>query len=150
MLTRRTFLSATAIGAATMAALPALAHDVAVYTKGGVAIGGYDPVAYFTEAKPVKGSAAHSVEHDGAIWHFASAENAATFAGAPAKYAPQYGGYCAYAVSEGYTAKTDPDAWSVHEGKLYLNYNRSVRRRWSRDIPGRVSAADANWPGLLH
>jgi YHS domain-containing protein len=115
----------------------------------GVAVGGYDPVAYFTEGKPVKGSAEFTLEHGGVTWRFASAEHRATFEVDPAKYAPQYGGYCAYAVANGYTEKAEPDAWTIHDGKLYLNFDKSVQAIWEKDIPGYVEKADANWPGVL-
>lgn len=119
-----------------------------VYSEDGVALGGTDPVAYFTEGKPVQGSPAHSYDHDGATWHFASAETRDAFAADPERYAPKYGGYCAWAVSQGYTAKTDPDAWRIVDGKLYLNYNKAVQQRWEGDIPGNIAKGDANWPGL--
>ena len=115
----------------------------------GVAVGGYDPVAYFTEGKPVKGSQDFTLQHEGATWRFSSAENRAAFEADAARYAPQYGGYCAYAVSKGYTAKAEPDAWTIHDGKLYLNFDKSVRTLWEKDIPGYVKKADANWPGVL-
>lgn len=115
----------------------------------GVAVGGFDPVAYFTEQKPVKGNPAIALDHDGAKWYFASEANREAFRLEPAKFAPQYGGYCAWAVSQGYTAKGDPNAWTVNDGKLYLNYNDGVRRDWSKDIPGHVTKADKNWPKVL-
>lgn len=115
----------------------------------GVAVGGYDPVGYFTEGKPVKGSEEFTLRHDGATWRFASAENRASFEADPVKYAPRYGGYCAYAVANGYTAKAEPDAWTIHDGKLYLNFDKSVQALWEKDIPGYVTKADANWPGVL-
>jgi YHS domain-containing protein len=115
----------------------------------GVAVGGYDPVAYFTERRPVKGSPEFTLEHEGATWRFASAANRDAFKADPAKYAPQYGGYCAWAVASGYTAKGDPEAWTVSGGKLYLNYNQSVRRGWEQDILGNVKKGDANWPRVL-
>lgn len=114
------------------------------------AIRGHDPVAYFTTGEPTKGSDQHSFEWNGATFKFANAANRDTFAANPEKYAPQYGGYCAYAVSEGYTATTDPEAWTVYQGKLYLNYSLGVRERWSEDIPGRIAKADTNWPGVLN
>ena len=77
---------------------------------------------------------------------FASAASRDAFRAAPAKYAPQYGGYCAYGMASGYKAPIEPDAWTIVEGKLYLNYNLSVRSRWSADIPGYIGKADANWP----
>ena len=152
MISRRTFLSVTAaaLPAVTLAPMPATAGTDPVFSRRGAAINGYDPVAYFTQGAPVKGDTAHVSMHDGAEWRFASADNKTKFDADPAKYAPQYGGYCAYAVSEGYTAKTDPDAWSIVDGKLYLNYSLNVRELWRQDIPGRISAADANWPGVLN
>lgn len=115
----------------------------------GVAVGGYDPVTYFTDGKPVKGSKDLTTEYKGATWRFASAANRDAFQADPAKYAPQYGGYCAYAVSKGSTAKGDPQAWTVHGGKLYLNFDKRVRATWAKDIPGNVKKADANWPAVL-
>ncbi len=151
MTSRRAFLGLMAtVPAAAMLARPAFAAEPNVYQTGGVAINGFDPVAYFTEEKPVEGSASFTSDHDGATFQFASAENKAMFDADPAKYAPQYGGYCAFAVANGYTAKTDPDAWSVYEDKLYLNFSKGVRRRWSRDIPGNIAKGDANWPEVLN
>jgi len=115
----------------------------------GVAINGYDAVAYFTEEKPIKGSEAFTHSWNGAIWRFASAQNRDAFAGEPGKFAPQYGGYCAYAVASGYTAKTEPEAFSIVGGKLYLNYSTQVRQLWSKDISGYVAKADAHWPKVL-
>ena len=112
----------------------------------GVAVAGYDPVAYFTEKKPVQGKADITLEHDGATWRFASAANRDAFKTNPAKYQPQYGGYCAWAVASGYAAKGDPEAWTISGGKLYLNYNKSVQSNWEKDIPANVRKADANWP----
>ena len=116
---------------------------------GGVAIDGYDPVAYFEQGEPVEGSRSHTHEWQGATWRFANAENRDRFAAEPEKYAPQYGGYCAWAVSQGKTAGIDPDAWKIVDGKLYLNYNAKIQKRWEGDIPGNIAAADSNWPTLL-
>ena len=85
----------------------------------------------------------------GATWRFASAANRTAFEMNPKAYAPQYGGYCAYAVSRGYTAKIEPDAWRIVDGKLYLNYSRSVRTHWAADVPGNIAKANANWPAVL-
>jgi hypothetical protein len=115
----------------------------------GVAVGGYDPVAYFTEKKPVAGSKDITLEHQGVMWRFASIANRDAFKADPDKYAPQYGGYCAWAVSQNYTAKGDPNAWTISNGKLYLNYNKSVQSTWEKDIPGNVTKGDTNWPGVL-
>ncbi len=133
-----------------MAAAPALALDPVNTTFfGSVAIEGYDPVAYFTEGKPVKGNKKHSLEYEGANWRFASAENRALFEADPQKYAPQYGGYCAWAVSQGYTAGIEPEAWTIHEGKLYLNYSKKVRAQWLEKRDALIEAGDENWPRLL-
>lgn len=116
---------------------------------GKVAIKGYDPVAYFSEARPVKGSKQHSTEWMDATWRFISAENLQAFTAEPQRYAPQYGGYCAWAVSQGDTADIDPEAWRIVEGKLYLNYNKEIQARWEADIEGHIEAADEQWPRLL-
>lgn len=123
----------------------------AVFTElvKGVAVGGHDPVAYFTVGKPVAGDPEITLTHDGAVWRFASEANREAFRADPAKYAPQFGGYCAWAVANGYTAKGDPNAWTVSNGKLYLNYNKSVQKGWEQDIPGNVRKGDANWPTVL-
>ncbi|MEQ9260728.1 MAG: YHS domain-containing (seleno)protein [Roseovarius sp.] len=149
MPTRRSFLATAAALPLAALALPALAEEPAIHARDGAAIGGYDPVAYFTEGAPVEGSPEHSTMWNGAEWRFASAENKATFEADPEAYAPQYGGYCAYAASQGYVASTSPDAWSVHEGKLYLNYSRRVQRIWEKDKPGFIAQADTNWPAPL-
>ena len=114
-------------------------------TKDG-AINGYDPVAYFTEGKPVKGNKEFVHSWNNAEWHFASKKNQEDFAQNPEKYAPQYGGYCAFGCSEGHKAPTDPDAWTIVDNKLYLNYDTSVKALWSKDIPGHIKKADSNWP----
>ncbi|MGH6797274.1 MAG: YHS domain-containing (seleno)protein [Roseiarcus sp.] len=120
----------------------------AVNASSGFAIGGYDPVAYFTDGKPAKGSFLYQYRWHDATWLFASAELRDAFTAAPEKYAPQYGGFCAYAVSHNSTADIDPAAWSIVDGKLYLNYNKVVRVLWNQDIPGHIAAGDKNWPGL--
>lgn len=127
----------------------ALASTPEIYAEGGIAINGHDPVAYFTDARPVRGNPALSHDWKGATWHFASAQARARFAADPEAFAPRYGGWCAYAVARGYTATTSPNAWHIHEGRLYLNYNRAVRALWLRDVPGEIARADANWPGVL-
>lgn len=109
------------------------------------AIRGYDPVAYFTEERPVKGSSEFTTDHNGATWHFSSKENKALFDGNPEKYSPQYGGYCAYGMANGFVVSTDPDAFSLVDGKLYLNYSLSVRKTWLKDVPGNIKSADENW-----
>jgi hypothetical protein len=114
----------------------------------GVAVKGYDPVAYFEQSKPVKGSPGITHEWNGAIWRFASSHSRDLFIADPGKYAPQYGGYCAWAVSNNYTADTDPTAWKIIDGKLYLNYDKSVQKKWEPEASKRIVNADRNWPGL--
>ena len=126
-----------------------LAQKPPVFSDRNGAIRGHDPVAYFDRKGPVKGSKQFSHPWRGATWYFASAENRDKFAAEPERYAPQYGGYCAYAVAQGYTADIDPLAWSIVDGKLYLNYSLRVRERWNKDIPGYISKADASWPAVL-
>ena len=127
----------------------AFAQKPPVYSDASGAIRGYDPVAYFTEGRPVKGSKQFTHRWNGAEWRFASEQNRARFAATPEKYAPQYGGYCAFGVAGGYAVKIEPDAWSVVDGKLYLNYDRSVQASWRKDPPGFIRKGDANWPGVL-
>lgn len=132
------------------AAAPVFAKEP-VYQSflGGVAINGHDPVAYFDDGAPVEGSSSFEHEWNGATWRFASAENRDRFAAEPEAYAPQYGGYCAWAVSQGYTASTDPEAWKIVDGKLYLNYSKGVQKQWEADEAGNITKADGNWPRVL-
>jgi YHS domain-containing protein len=116
-----------------------------IFVKDNAAINGYDAVAYFTERKPVKGSSDFSVQYKGATWLFANKLNAGLFKADPEKYEPQYGGYCAFGCSRGYKAKTSPDAWTIVNGKLYLNYNMDVRETWNKDQQGYIKKADVNW-----
>lgn len=133
-----------------LAAAPAAAlSPVNKSLLGGVAIDGYDPVAYFSEGRPVEGSKEWSHDWNGATWRFASAANRDLFAKEPERYAPQYGGYCAWAVANGYTADIEPEAWTIRDGKLYLNYSLQVRDKWMGDVPGHIAKGDANWPKLL-
>ena len=117
-----------------------------IFVKDKAAIGGYDVVAYFKEGKPVKGNGNFPVSYKGAIWLFSNKANADAFKAMPDKYEPQYGGYCAYGCSQGHKAKTEPDAWTIVDGKLYLNYNTDVKAKWSKDRPGYIKKADENWP----
>ncbi len=129
---------------------PAAAKDpVSTGTFSSLAISGWGPVAYFTQGAPVKGSGSLEYKWNGATWRFSTPENLASFKTDPEAYAPQYGGYCAWAVSQGYTASSDPAAWRIVDGKLYLNYGTSVQRTWVEDIPGNIARANANWPKVL-
>lgn len=128
---------------------PAVAAAPEIFEIGGVAIRGYDPVGYFIDAKPVEGSTQHQVKWMGAVWRFANPANMYAFEMNPHGYAPQYGGYCAYAMAQGSVATTVPEAWTVHENKLYLNFSTGVRQVWQEDIPGHIVAADRYWPAAL-
>jgi YHS domain-containing protein len=125
-------------------AIPVLAGEF--YEKDRVALRGYDPVAYFKEGRPVKGSSEHRAEHGGAVFHFASKANRDAFAANPASYAPQYGGFCAFGVAGGYKAAIDPAAFTIVKDRLYLNYSKGIQKQWSADIPGMVAKGDRNWP----
>jgi YHS domain-containing protein len=110
-----------------------------------LAIRGYDTVAYFKEGKALEGSEAFTFSWHGMTWYFSSKENRDLFAASPEKYAPQYDGYCAWAMTEARKARTDPEVWKIVDGKLYLNCSRSAYEKWSRDIPGNIEKADTNW-----
>lgn len=143
------FLSCLSLAVLALAPLAARAEKPVNTTLFGVAIKGYDPVAYFVDGKPVPGTSDFAFDWNGATWRFASAAHRDAFKVAPEKYAPQYGGFCAWAVSQGYTAGINPEAWKIENGKLYLNYNLEVQKKWAGDIPGHIAKADVNWPKLL-
>ncbi len=126
------------------------AQQSEIYVKDNAAINGYDAVAYFKEGKPVKGSIGLNVMYKGANWLFSSKANADLFKAEPGKYEPQYGGYCAFGCSRGYKAKTSPDAWTIVNDKLYLNYNVDVRDTWNKDQEGYIKKADANWINIKY
>lgn len=139
--------------AIAIAAIPALfsqSQPVSRWNtdRSGLMARGYDVVAYVTEGKPVRGAAEFEHAWDGARWRFASAANRDAFAAAPQKYAPQYGGFCSYAVSRNYTADGDPQAWTVADGRLFLNYSLSVRELWLKERDTNIAKGDANWPAL--
>lgn len=150
---KRTLTAALAFGLIGLAtAAPAHADKDPVYTGlfSDTAVGGHDPVAYFTEGQPVKGSKEFSTRYEGAEFRFASAENLAMFEENPEKYAPQFGGYCAWAVAEGKTAKGDPDHWQIVDGKLYLNYNEKIQDRWEQNRVAYIEKGNTNWPTVLN
>lgn len=134
-----------------VAALPAAADQPSIYTGrfSDLAVSGYDPVAYFEEGRPVAGDRRWSFEWQGATWRFASQAHLDRFKADPEAFAPRYGGYCAWAVSQGYTASADPEAWRIVDGKLYLNYDREVQKTWEQDIPSNIAKAEGNWPKVL-
>jgi len=131
--------------------IPAWAKESPIYTAlfSKTALGGYDAVAYFTEQRPVKGVAQFSALYKGVEWRFSRADNRDKFLADPERFAPQYGGYCAWAVSQGYTASGDPQHWKIVENKLYLNYDADVQKKWEKNIPEFIKSADKNWPAAL-
>jgi YHS domain-containing protein len=126
-------------------ATPAMIQNV---DASGVAMKGFDAVAYFTAAKPTKGSADFEATFHGATFRFASAQNRDLFMKTPEKYAPQYGGYCAMGVAYNGKFDIDPDAWKIADGKLYLNKDMKTQQMWFKDIPGNIVKADKIWPVL--
>ena len=122
--------------------------DAVPSLTGDPAIKGYDTVAYFNAGKALKGSGTFTFQWHGMTWYFQSKENRDLFATSPEKYAPQYDGYCAWALTEERLAITDPEVWKIVEGKLYLNCSASAYEKWSKDIPGHIKKADAIWPKL--
>jgi len=142
---RRSLLLALA---AAPLAFPVLAAGPANVDARGVAIHGHDPVAYFVDEKPVMGKSEHSAIVGVATYWFASEANLQRFKADPAKYEPQYGGYCAYGVAQGVKPDIDPAAFRIVDGKLYLNLSPAVQKRWLADVPGFIDRANQNWPGL--
>ena len=121
-----------------------------VYTENGVALDGQDVVAYFTQKKVVAGNKQFTHKWNGATWQFSNANHRDLFAQNPEKYAPQYGGYCAKAASDGNLATTVPTAWEVRDGKLYLNYSAEAQQEWFQDTPQKIARANQNWPKILN
>jgi YHS domain-containing protein len=134
-------------------ALPVLAQTQAKtlvnVDDSGVALQGYDPVAFFTDSKPVKGDPKFLAKHNGAIYFFASKEHKDLFKQNPAKYEPQFGGYCAYGVSKNKLVEIEVDAYQVVDGKLLLQYDTDIRDKFNKDTQGNLAKAQANWTGLV-
>lgn len=149
MIARRALLGLAAASPLLALALPARAAEPPVFQRNGLAIGGTDPVAYFDGTGPVTGDAALSHDWMGATWTFASAANRDAFAADPERWAPAFGGYCAFAASRGYLAPTIPEAWHVHEGRLFLNASMRALRLWRQELPDVIAAGEANWPAIL-
>ena len=149
----RTFIRTllTLIAVVMLKASPAsAAAPIYTGTFSSQAVSGYDTVAYFTEGKPVKGNPEFKTEYKGAEWRFASQANLDAFKANPDKYAPQYGGYCAYAVgAKNALVSADPEAWSIVNDKLYLNYDKDIQQTWVKDQANYIRKGDANWPGLV-
>lgn len=139
MITIMTFFSISAFAA----------DPIETGTFNNKAIYGFDTVAYFTENKARKGEKDITFQWRGADWHFSSVENRDLFKNDPEKYAPQYGGYCAYAMSDGRFVGIDEDAFTIHEGKLYLNYSKSVMKEWRKNMVQFITEADAEYARLV-
>lgn len=124
--------------------------DEQVFTgeEGNVAVEGYDVVAYFTQGEPMQGSPEHSMQWRGAEWRFASADHLARFRENPERFAPAYGGYCAYGAAQGKALASSPHFWKIEDGRLYLNLNEKVHGLWNEDREGHIQTADAHWPDL--
>lgn len=133
---------------AVFSIIQAKAQKSEIFAPKGKAIKGYDPVAFFTESKPVKGADSLSYQWKEATWLFSSRQNLDAFTASPEKYAPQYGGYCAYGTAEGHKAPTQTDTWTVVNDKLYFNYNAKVKEIWSKDQQNLILKADQKWPEL--
>ncbi len=148
-------LSAALSLAIAAGTLPSTAHayDTAStaainVAEDAVILHGHDAVAYFTSGKPVQGDAKFSAKHDGATYRFASEANLKAFQANPTAYAPQYGGFCAMGAALGKKLDVDPTQFKVVDGKLYLNVNADVFKKWSENVPGNIATADANWPAI--
>ncbi|WP_371154381.1 YHS domain-containing (seleno)protein [Jannaschia sp. 2305UL9-9] len=155
-LKRRTFIiggaAAAGVGALALGAYltPRQHAPARVYTADGLAIRGTDPVAYFTEGRPVAGDPAITHDWADATWAFATTEARDMFAADPVAYAPQYGGFCAWAVAaKGELYSTQPENWAIVDGKLYLNFNDGVQETWNTDRPGFIEAGDERWPDIV-
>ena len=138
-------LLATATLLVGLVAAPAFGQDVTHSTPG---IGGYDPVSYFTDGKPERGSGYHVADYQGVTYAFVSKEHKKMFEANPGKYAPAYGGWCAYGVAVGKKFVADPEVWKIVKGKLYVNLDRDIQSKWNRDIPGYIKTADSNWKDI--
>ena len=118
------------------------------HTRGGQALEGYDAVSYFTQGNAVRGSPSYAASWGGVEWLFSSAKNRDTFLSNPSRYAPQFGGYCAYGISQGYRVRGDPEQWSVYKGKLYVNYSAGVKRQWQARKDSYITQARGRWPSI--
>ena len=147
----RSMIFAAGLAGLPIVAVAPIAHaEPPIYTGvfSDTALQGYDPVAYFTEGKPVKGQDEFTTEYMGAQFKFASADNRDAFLADPEAYAPQYGGYCAWAMADGKHAKGDARYWKIVDGKLYLNYNKNIQKKWDADIPGFIEKANSEWAAI--
>ncbi|MBK67854.1 MAG: YHS domain protein [Rickettsiales bacterium] len=146
----RNFLKVFVLSFIFMTSSQAMADDP-IYTSflSDKAVSGYDVVAYFKQGVAVKGKQVHSLKYKDAVWLFSTAENKEVFLRNPEKYEPQYGGYCAYAVAKGSLASSDPEAWTIHDGKLYLNYDKDIQKEWESNMQNFIEKGDQNFPDLI-
>jgi YHS domain-containing protein len=142
---KRLFVALMLLSLSTIAA----AKDLLNLDGNGVAIQGYDPIAFFTDSRPVKGNPQFQSEYRGAKYYFVSAEHKAIFDKEPAKYEPQFGGYCAYGASKGSRAPIKIEAWQIVNGRLLMQYNLDIKGKFNQDQSGNLRKADQNWPGLV-
>lgn len=149
MMNITTFVKASVATAIMLASVVSFAVDIdANADENGLAIKGYDTVAYFTMDKPVMGNAEFTAQHKNSTYQFVNAKHRDLFIADTAKYAPQFGAFCAMGVRMGLKFDTDPTAWRIVEGKLYLNLNKDVQKAWLRDVPGNLKIAEKNWPEI--
>ena len=148
-MTRRTAVTGLALMVSTKFAAAKNLPELNL-SSSGLALRGYDPVAYFTQGQPVMGDASLALSYKGGTYHFASAEHQQMFVENPERFLPQYGGYCAYGTAVGAKVDGDPNLWTIVDDKLYLNITRSIDRVWHRNKPRYISDANKNWPGLQY
>ena len=148
MLSRRTFL--TALTCSAFAPVAYAQPQSVFYAVDGAAVSGYDPVSYFKTSGPAAGRSQIALTWKGVVWQFASEENRDRFERNPRAFAPQYGGYCAYAMAQGKLLSSDPRAWKIFDNKLYLTHSAAVEQIWQQNISGYIRQADKNWPGVLY
>lgn len=141
-----TMIKSTFATSALLVSSLSFAANIEVNANGNdLAIKGYDTVSYFTKGEPTKGSDKFTAAYNGAIYQFSTADNRDLFHSEPSKYAPQYGGFCAFGVTMNKKFDTDPTAWHIRGDKLYLNLNKDVQKKWVTDIPGYIETAQINW-----
>lgn len=126
----------------------AFAQKPVIFQRDGKALSGYDVVSFYSETGPLMGHDSLSVQWQGASWLFASAASKEAFTANPEKFAPQFGGYCAYGMAGGYKASTTIDTWTIENGRLYFNYNKKVKTFWDKDRAGYIEKANSNWPAI--
>jgi len=144
-----TFKFKSVVAGIALSLLSLTAHAGEFNEHDGIAIKGYDPVAFFKDNKPVRGNDDLRFDYKGSTFVFASQENRAAFASDPERYAPQYGGYCAFGTARGYKADIDPSTFTVVDGRLYLNYNAQVQHEWNADRARFIHQADERWPAVV-